>query len=152
MNENNNPVATPKVIAKITWLNNNPTAAKKASANITIADSFMVRGLSIVEGPKGLFISMPQRQSDKDGEKRFLEIAHPVTAEMRKAIQDVVFKAYTQTIALSQQIDGAYARQETPSQVNYSLQPANGGVMTPPPLDPALSQEYSAVPIMGQTM
>lgn len=152
MNENNNSVATPKVIAKITWLNNDPTAAKKASANITIADSFMVRGLSIVEGPKGLFISMPQRQSDKDGEKRFLEIAHPVTAEMRKAIQDVVFKAYTQTIALSQQIDGAYARQETPSQVNYSQQPANGGVMTPPPLDPALSQEYSAVPIMGQTM
>ena len=108
MNENMNKVPTPKVTAKITWINSDSTGAKKASANITIADSFIVHGLSIVEGPKGLFLSMPQRASDRDGERKFLEIAHPVTADMRKAITDAVFDAYSNTMAISQQYQGAH--------------------------------------------
>ena len=78
-----NTKITPSVKAKITWLNDDPSGAKKAAATITIADSFQVHGVSIVEGPKGLFISMPQRQTT---DKKFLEVAHPVTAEMRKAM------------------------------------------------------------------
>ena len=75
-----NTKITPSVKAKITWLNDDPSGAKKAAATITIAEAFQVHGVSIVEGPKGLFISMPQRQTT---DKKFLEVAHPVTAEMR---------------------------------------------------------------------
>lgn len=90
---------TPNVSARITWVNDNPSQNKKAAASVTIANAFQVHGVSIVDGPKGLFVSMPQRQmTDKNGEKKFVEIAHPVTADMRKAIYDAVLGAYTQAM------------------------------------------------------
>ena len=60
---NNNQTVIPSVKAKITWMNDDTSAPKKASASITIGNSFMVNGLSIVQGQKGLFVSMPQRVS-----------------------------------------------------------------------------------------
>lgn len=97
MSNNNN---LPSIKAKITWINDDPAQSKKAAASITIANAFQVHGLSIVEGPKGLFLSMPQRQTT---DKKFVEIAHPISAEMRKAITDAVFDAYSQTMAMSEQ-------------------------------------------------
>lgn len=97
MSNNNN---LPSIKAKITWINDDPAQSKKAAASITIANAFQVHGLSIVEGPKGLFLSMPQRQTT---DKKFVEIAHPISAEMRKAITDAVFDAYSQTMAMSDQ-------------------------------------------------
>ena len=95
-----NTNSTPEVKAKITWINDDPTQNKRAAATITIAKAFQVHGISIVSGPKGLFISMPQRQTN---DKKFVEVAHPVTAEMRKAIYDAVFGAYSQTMAMANQ-------------------------------------------------
>lgn len=105
MSEKNNNV--PSVKAKITWINDDPTQSKKAAASITIANAFQVHGLSIVEGPKGLFLSMPQRQTN---DKKFVEIAHPVSAEMRKAIYDAVFGAYYQTMAMSDQYKSEFQK------------------------------------------
>lgn len=76
MSNNNN---LPSIKAKITWINDDPAQSKKAAASITIANAFQVHGLSIVEGPKGLFLSMPQRQTT---DKKFVEIAHPISAEI----------------------------------------------------------------------
>ena len=96
---------TPNVSARITWVNDNPSQNKKAAASVTIANAFQVHGVSIVDGPKGLFVSMPQRQmTDKNGEKKFVEIAHPVTADMRKAIYDAVLGAYTQAMNTQLQV------------------------------------------------
>ena len=99
----NNTNTLPEVKAKITWKNDDPTAAKKAAASITIGNQFQVHGLSIVEGSKGLFLSMPQRASEKNGEKKFFEVAHPTSAEMRKAINDAVMKAYNQEMGITQE-------------------------------------------------
>lgn len=93
----NNTVFSVK--AKITWVNSKLDSSKKASASVTIADSFTVNDLSVMEGSKGLFVSMPQRSYEKNGEKKYLEIAHPVNAEMRKAINDAVLGAYSQKMA-----------------------------------------------------
>ena len=103
MNDTKNNVMTPSVKAKITWMNDDPQSAKKASASITIADSFVVNGLSVIESQKGLFVSMPQRTREKDGQKRYNELAHPITAEMRTAIVNAVLDSYSQTMAISQQ-------------------------------------------------
>lgn len=149
MNENNNtPAVTPNVSAKITWINNNPTEAKKAAATITIADSFAVHGISIVEGPKGLFVSMPQRASERKGETKYFEVAHPTNAAFRQAIVKSVMDAYNQAQVLSQQYKGNNSGQSAP--------------MTPPPLleeDGTLPfsltdepSEADSVPIMGQAM
>ena len=96
---NDNPII-PNVTAKITWLNDNSSPAKKATASIVIGNAFQVNGLSVVEGSKGLFVSMPQKAVDKDGTRKYVEWAHPVCSEMRSAINDAVLGAYSMRKAL----------------------------------------------------
>jgi stage V sporulation protein G len=63
----------------------------KAFANITFDNAFVVRGLKVISGAKGYFVSMPSRRR-KDG--TFQDLAHPVTDEMRKKIEERVLDAY----------------------------------------------------------
>ena len=161
MSENNNTITTPNVKAKITWINDDPTQNKKAAALITIADCFTVHGISIVDGPKGLFISMPQRTSEKSGEKQFNEVAHPVTSEMRKAIHDAVFKAYSQTMAISKQYRREFDKQknENPHVQESSDEPEEESSNTPESSsisgdsdDESEDQDESCGVLMGQVM
>ena len=144
---------TPSVKAKITWINDEPAGAKKAAATITIANAFQVHGIGIVEGPKGLFISMPQRQT-KD--KSFLEVAHPVTAEMRQAINDSVFSAYSQTLAMSNQYKSDFqkdsgAAENSPSEKSPTSNELPFEVSSEDPEeDKSSAEDESSVPIMGQ--
>ena len=150
---------TPSVKAKITWLNDDPSGAKKAAATVTIADAFQVHGVGIVEGPKGIFVSMPQRQTN---DKKFVEVAHPVTAEMRKAIYDAVLGAYSQTLAMSNKIKSDFQKKVAPSEGNTSAKPATKAelpfeVTSPDENDkdfeeePEDEDEYEdQCPIMGQ--
>lgn len=99
MKENAN---TPTVTAKIIWMNEDKSSAKKATATVTIADSFQINGVSIIEGSKGIFVSMPQRSiTDKNGVKKYVDVAHPVTSEMRNAIHSAVLGAYSMKRALA---------------------------------------------------
>lgn len=91
-----NEVATPDVTAKITWINDDLESNKRASANITIAKCFTVHGLSVMNSPKGLFVSMPTKVKQDQGGNKYYEIAHPVTASMRQLITDRVLSAYQQ--------------------------------------------------------
>lgn len=109
----NNTTNLPDIKAKITWVNSDPTLNKKAAAMVTIANSFTIHGLAVVQGPNGLFVSMPQRSYEKNGEKHFQEVAHPVTAEMRKAVNDAVISAYKQEVGPSQSDEPS---QETPEE------------------------------------
>lgn len=62
----------------------------RATATITLSDAFMVHGLKIIEGEKGLFVVMPAVK--KNG--MFKDIAHPITAEMRNEIVLAVMEEY----------------------------------------------------------
>ena len=63
----------------------------KAFANITFDDSFVIRGLKIINGQKGFFVSMPSRKRT-DGS--FQDIVHPVSVDLRKHIEDKVLEAF----------------------------------------------------------
>ena len=106
---NENRTETPEVSAKITWMNNTQNGSKKATASITIANAFVVKGLGVIEGPKGLFVSMPKRTIEKSGEKKYSDVAHPVTADMRNAVNDAVMEAYERAQALAQQFKEEHA-------------------------------------------
>lgn len=67
----------------------------KAFASITFDDSFVVRGLKVINGSDGYFVSMPSRKH-KDG--TYHDIAHPITNEMRKRIEDKVLDAFEQEL------------------------------------------------------
>lgn len=63
----------------------------KAFASITFDDCFVIRGLKIISGAEGYFVSMPSRRR-KNG--TFQDIAHPINNDMRKKIEDIVLDAF----------------------------------------------------------
>lgn len=63
----------------------------KAFVDIVIGDSFLVRGLRIVEGKKGLFIGMPCEQG-KDG--KWYHNMIPITKEARACLVETLIRAY----------------------------------------------------------
>ena len=62
----------------------------KAFADVAIGD-FIVKGLKLVKGEKGLFLSMPQEKS-KDG--KWYDSFYPKTKEARQQLQETVLAAY----------------------------------------------------------
>lgn len=110
MKENTN---IPSVTAKIIWMNEDTSSAKKATASVVIADSFQINNVSIIEGSKGIFVSMPQRSiTDKNGVKKYVDVAHPVTSEMRNAIHSAVLGAYSMKRALANPCQKRYQKNE----------------------------------------
>jgi stage V sporulation protein G len=63
----------------------------KAYATIVFDGCFIVRDLKIIEGHKGVFVSMPSRRR-KDG--TFRDIVHPLNSEMRATIEGCVIEEY----------------------------------------------------------
>jgi stage V sporulation protein G len=67
----------------------------KAYATIVFDNSFILRDLKIIEGNKGLFVSMPSRKR-KDG--TFRDIVHPLNVETRQLIENAVINEYNRAV------------------------------------------------------
>ncbi|MCH8027781.1 MAG: septation regulator SpoVG [candidate division Zixibacteria bacterium] len=67
----------------------------KGFANITFDSSFVVRGMKIIEGNTGLFVSMPSRKRPNGS---YQDIAHPINQDMRESIEGQVLKEYEEEI------------------------------------------------------
>ena len=63
----------------------------KAFVTITIDRCFVVRNMKIIQGNKGLILCMPSR---KLADGSYKDIAHPITMEFRKFLEDKVMAAY----------------------------------------------------------
>ena len=72
-------------------ITNDKDARLKAFVNITFDHCFAVRGMKVIEGPKGLFVSMPRRKR-VDGSSQ--DIAHPINNEMRSKLEAAILEAY----------------------------------------------------------
>jgi stage V sporulation protein G len=68
-----------------------PEDKLRAFATVTFENAFVVRGLRVVSGDKGLFVAMPSRKLP-DGTRR--DIAHPINSEMRQVLEKKVLEAY----------------------------------------------------------
>ncbi|HEX5131372.1 MAG TPA: septation regulator SpoVG [Candidatus Krumholzibacteria bacterium] len=66
-------------------------AKLKAFASITLDDSFVIRGLKIIEGKTGTFVAMPSRRR-KDGE--YQDIAHPINNDARDEMERIILAEY----------------------------------------------------------
>ncbi len=66
-----------------------------AFANITLDDCFVVRGLKIIAGDDGYFVSMPSRKRQNGS---YQDIAHPINNETRDEIENSVLKAYRNSV------------------------------------------------------
>jgi len=63
----------------------------KAFASITFDDCFVVRGLKVINGSQGYFVSMPSRKRT-DGS--YQDLAHPINNDTRKQLEDVILDAF----------------------------------------------------------
>jgi stage V sporulation protein G len=62
----------------------------KAFADVTFS-GMLIRGFSVVDGEKGLFVSMPRHQG-KDG--KWYDTVTPSTKELKQQLSEVVLEAY----------------------------------------------------------
>jgi len=63
----------------------------KAVVSVTFDDAFVIHDIKIIEGQNGLFVAMPSR---KVGEADYRDIAHPINADSRSLLQDIIFGEY----------------------------------------------------------
>lgn len=66
----------------------------KAYCDLAVDNRFLIKGLRVVEGKSGLFVSMP-RQQGKDS--NWYDTVVALDKETKKAVGRVVLEAYEQT-------------------------------------------------------
>jgi stage V sporulation protein G len=83
----------------------------KAFVSIVFDGDFVVTDIKVIQGPKGLFVSMPSKKR-KDG--TFKDIAHPLNNRMRQYLEDKVLGVYRQQVAAGPASASASAPKEPP--------------------------------------
>ena len=98
-----------KIKAKIDRMVNSGNV--KAIASVSLDGMFVVKNLKIMDGKKGLFVSMPQETfPGKDGQKKYSNLFFALTNSAKLELQETVLQAYQQQIgALNSAIPTLYS-------------------------------------------
>ena len=70
----------------------------RAYASATIAGCLGIRGIRVIEGRDGLFVSMPSRKTGDE----YKEVCFPVTKEFRQQLHHTILDAYQQAMTQNQ--------------------------------------------------
>jgi len=65
--------------------------ATKAFCDLLLLDNYVIKGLRVVEGKDGLFVSMPREQG-RDG--KWYDTFFPVSQELRNGLQELILDHY----------------------------------------------------------
>lgn len=78
----------------------NEEGSRKGLARMYIDESFVVSNISVVDGEKGLFVSMPSVKTGKSykGKPDFRDVCFPVTKEFRQTLYDAVLDEYNKAL------------------------------------------------------
>ena len=68
----------------------------RAYCDLVISDTFLVKGLRVVEGKNGIFVSMP-RQQTKQG--KWFDLVETLTKETKSELDRLVLDAYRQEVS-----------------------------------------------------
>ena len=63
----------------------------KALCDVAVGEQFLIRGLRIVDGKNGTFVSMP-RQQGKNG--KWHDLVSPLSKETKASLERALFEAY----------------------------------------------------------
>jgi stage V sporulation protein G len=75
-----------------------PQGSTKAFASVALDDLVAIRGVRVIEGEKGMFVSMPQSQDKKTNE--YHDIAFPIDSDLRKEVNKAVKEEYKRVESL----------------------------------------------------
>jgi stage V sporulation protein G len=67
----------------------------KAYADVKIAGHVIVKGFSVMQGKRGIFVSMPRR-AGKDG--RWFDILTPTNEDFKQELEEKVLEAYDREV------------------------------------------------------
>ena len=65
--------------------------AIKAVCDVAVGELFLIRGLRIVDGRNGVFVSMPRQQA-KNG--RWFDLVSPLSKEIKATLEQTLIAAY----------------------------------------------------------
>jgi len=77
----------------------------KAFADVIFDEVFIVRCMKVVAGRNCWFVGMPRR---KTGPGKLIEIAHPLSREMRQTLEDAIFAEYERVSGMKIPPKGSY--------------------------------------------
>lgn len=110
--------STPKIEVRIDRILTGESKTK-AFASATIGGAFAIHGIRIIDkldSEKGFFIAMPQESYTKNGEKKYSDTFHAVTAEARTALINAVDTAYAQKLEEMEEQQEQEEAEEVPEQ------------------------------------
>jgi stage V sporulation protein G len=85
----------------------------KAYVSIVLDDCFLVSDLKVIQGPNGVFVSMPSKRK-KNGE--FKDIAHPLNRETRERMEKRILSEYERVRSEMPAPTAAVSEEETAAQ------------------------------------
>ena len=98
----NTPTTAKGFNVKIDKLFDDETKSIRAAASLNIG-GFAVHGIRVFEKDDQLWVSMPQNSyKNANGEVKYDDVFHPVTAEARKELHSAVLAEYQQALENSQ--------------------------------------------------
>ena len=87
----------------------------RAIASVSLDGQFVVKGLRVVDGNKGLFVTGPQSSyKDKDGNVKYQDLFFAISKAGKADLEKAVLDAYSQELskAQSQSMDGGWHSQD----------------------------------------
>lgn len=92
----------------------------KAIASVSLDGMFVVKNLKVMDGKKGLFVSMPQETySGKDGQKKYSNTFFALTNSAKLELQESVLQAYQQQLDPNCVPRQGYGGQGFPQEVQH---------------------------------
>ncbi len=130
-----------------------PKGKVKAVASVSLDGKFVVKNLKIIDGNRGLFVSMPQESySGKDGATKYSNVFFALTNAARTELQDAVLEAYRQHLDPQRQQNPRQGQSNIPQEVQYQQEhypTPEYHQQYPEPQYPDWVEECDCGPVMG---
>ncbi len=69
----------------------------RAVVSITLDNEIAIHDIKVIEGPERLFVAMPSRREENG---TFRDVVHPITADARQQLENIVLETYQQELEL----------------------------------------------------
>ena len=106
----------------------------KAFVSIVFDHCFVVTDIKVINGPKGLFVSMPSKKR-KDG--TFKDIAHPLNNQTRQYLEEKVLGVYRQQVSTDSTPASSASPEQSAPEAAAPAEAATPEAATPEAAEPA---------------
>lgn len=91
--------ANPYVSVRIDRLVNYEDSNVRAVASANIGGAFAIHDIHVMDSQNGLFVKMPSKSFQRNGNTEYRDFFHPITAQARNELFSKVLKAYDEKLA-----------------------------------------------------